>query len=324
LVTGTRDYIRYFDNPSLGLNADASYKLEDVITFMTSDEPQNMLTGGNGQLFNYYPTKKFFIDVDKEAVIASGRVPLRDTGRIVERIEWNIGKGAMYKGDLVVLDLIATNAREGWKRPIYWTTTAGRSVFLNLDNYLRHNGLTYELIPVQRINRGYMGMDDMGMLYDKLMNVYVWGNMEKGEMFLDDKATLLPGLLRSLFVQVGDYYSQKGRADSSIAVVEKCFEVIPEKILPMDLGLKILCGEVYYRAGNNDEGDRLFEEVAKDAEELVRYHMRFGNEFLYKRQLIRENLKYLGEVVSKAKNYKRNDMVTRYEAIYNQLQVGLN
>ncbi|MBR9861761.1 DUF2723 domain-containing protein [bacterium] len=321
LVTGTRDYTRYMDNPNMNINKDAFYKLDEIIDFMTSDDPQKKVPAQNGERVNYYPTKKFFIPVDKQAVLAAGRVPLKDSAKIVDRMEWNFGRGGMYKGEMVVLDIIATNAKEGWKRPIYWTTTTGSSVFLNLDKYLRHNGLTYELIPVQR-NPGYRGMDDMDMLYDKLMNVYVWGNMEKGELFLDDKATLLPKNLRGLFVEVARYYSNQGQHDTAVALLDKCFEVMPEAILPMDFGLKIVAADIYFAAEQNEVGDKYLDEVCKDAAEMVRYLNRFTKRqhYQYTGELLRQNLSALQRAVQAAKQNKRNDIVQRYEAQLQQLQ----
>jgi len=326
IVSGTRDYIRYFENPNLSLDKNAFFKLDEVIDWMISDDPKRKVTAQNGQVVNYYPTKKFYIPVDRKAVLAAERVPLRDSSRIVNRIEWNIGKGGLYKGDLVVLDIIASNAKEGWKRPIYWTTTTGSSVFLKLDNYLRHNGLTYELIPVRQQNRQLRGMDDMDLLYDKLMNVYEWGNMDKGTLFLDDKATLLPKNLRSLFVQVGDNFSRAGKHDSAVALINRCYEAMPESILPMDLRLKTFSAEVYYRAGQNEEGDRLLDEVGADAVELVNYYKRFTkrDHYRFTAEYLRDNLSSVGDVIRVAKDHKRDDLAKKYEALYNQIQVGIN
>ena len=42
------------------------------------------------------------------------------------------------------------------------------------------------------------------------MKDFTWGNMDKGTMFLDHKATLVPRNLRILFVQVAQQYSSEG------------------------------------------------------------------------------------------------------------------
>ena len=211
IVAGKRDYVRYMDNRTLDQNQ--FYPLDQVLGFMTDDSKTEFVTSRD-ERENYFPVKNFSIEVDKDAVIKTGYLPAGDYDKIVDKMRWNIGKNALHKGDITVLDIIATNAKNGWTRPIYWTTTTGSEVYMNMDKYLRHNGLTYQLLPVER-QPNMRGMDDMDKLYNTLMNVYVWGNMDKGTLYLDDKAQLVPQNLRQLFVSVADYHSRTGRLDSA-------------------------------------------------------------------------------------------------------------
>ena len=322
LVKGKREYLRFLENKSLDQNK--FYPLDQVLDWMTSEDRNKMAQNNAGDIDNYYPVKRFSVAVDKDAVLASGRVGQDEADKIVDKIQWNIGRNGLSKGDIVVLDIIATNAKEGWKRPIYWTTTTGSSVYLNLDNYLRHNGLVYELIPV-KANRNFRGMDDMPLLYNNLMNVYTWGNMEKGELFLDDKATLVPRNLRSLFIQVGDFYSRTNSHDSATALIDRCYEAMPESILPMDLRLKIASAEVYYRAGNTEKGDQFLTEVGDDAAELVVYYKRFPRRGKLGgvQQDLRYNLSIIKDVANTLKANNRTELSDKYEQRFNQLQVGI-
>ncbi len=322
LVAGKRDYIRYYDTKKFDLSR--HYNLDEVLDYMTSDEPSKMVAGRNGPS-NYFPVKNFRVNVDKEAVIASGFVPAKDTGKIVDRLEWNIGKNGLSKGDIVVLDIIATNAKQGWKRPIYWTTTTGSSVYLNLDKYLRNNGLTYQLLPIEA-NRRFRGMDDMELLYKRLMEDYEWGGMEKGELFLDDKAKLVPQNLRSLFVQIADFYSRNGESDTAVALVDECFRAMPESILPMNLRLKAASADVYYKAEQTEKGDQMITEVADEAADLIRYFKRFKRSGIPGSVVdaeLRENLEILRNVAPLARQYKREDIAKEYEALFNQLSTGI-
>ena len=138
IVAGKRDYVRYMDNRTLDQNQ--FYPLDQVLGFMTDDSKTEFVTSRD-ERENYFPVKNFSIEVDKEAVIKTGYLPAGDYDKIVDKMRWNIGKNALHKGDITVLDIIATNAKNGWTRPIYWTTTTGSEVYMNMDKYLRHNGL---------------------------------------------------------------------------------------------------------------------------------------------------------------------------------------
>jgi hypothetical protein len=319
IVSGKRDYVRYFDN---GFDQNKFYPLDQVLDYMTDDDQSKMQRTQGGDLINVFPVQNFSVDVDREAVKASGIVPAKDTANIIDKMFWNIGRSGLSKGDIVVLDIIATNAKTGWKRPIYWTTTTGSSVYLNLDKYLRNNGLTYQLLPVEA-NQRMRGMDDMDLLYDRLMNVYEWGNMDKGTLNLDDKAQLVPQNLRSMFVQIADYYSNTGKNDSAVNLVNKCFSAMPESILPMNLRLKAASAEVYYKAGKMEEGDKMLNEVGEDAAELVRYYRKFKTRGLQSVDSEkRENLDVLKNVGPTAARYQRDDLAKKFEALYNQLNTA--
>ena len=310
IVAGKRDYVRYFESKSLP--QDQYYPLDQVLQYVTSDEPSRKQRTNAGDLINVFPVKNFSVEVDRKAVIATGYVPDRDTAKIVDKIYWNIGKSGLSKGDLVVLDIIATNAKTGWKRPIYWTTTTGSSVYMNLDKYFRHNGLTYQLLPIEA-NKRMRGMDDMDLLYDKLMNVYEWGKMEEGTMFLDDKAQLVPQNLRSLFIQVADYYANTNKLDTAATLLDKCYSSMPESLLPMNLRLKAASADIYYKANQIEKGDQFLTEVGDDAYALINYYKKFTQV-----DNKNENIQILQNIGPLARAYKRDELATKYDDLFKQ------
>ena len=225
----------FFDNGQFDQNN--VYPLDQVVSFMSSDNPADMLTTRGGEPANFLPVKKFSIPVDRAACIKNGMV--KESDSIVSSINFDIGSNNVYKGTLVVLDILAQNAKQGWKRPIYFTTTTGSSAYLNLDEYFRMEGLTYRLVPIKG-DKERMGMIDSDLLYDKLTKVFDWGNMDKNlKMNMDDKATLVPKNLRVLFVQLARTYAVE-RKDYTKAVylLDYSQKVIPEAIMPMDLRLR--------------------------------------------------------------------------------------
>jgi hypothetical protein len=317
IVSGKRDYVRYFENSSFPQQL--YYPLDEVLNYMISDDRNKMQRANNNELVNVYPVKKFSVEVDKNAVINTGYVPKDDENKIVDMMKWDIGRNGLSKGDIVVLDIIATNAKQGWKRPIYWTTTTGSSVYMNLDKYLRHNGLTYQLLPIEANSR-MRGMDDMDLLYDRMMNTYVWGRMDEGELFLDDKAQLVPQNMRSMFIQVADYFSNVGKMDSAVALIDKCYTVMPESILPMNLRLKAASAEIYYKAGNMEKGDQFTQEVGDDAVALVRYYKRFKTKGVKSVEgEKRDNLDVLRNIGPMANKYNRAELGKKYSDLYTQL-----
>jgi hypothetical protein len=145
------------------------------------------------------------------------------------------------------------------------------------------------------------GMDDMDLLYDKLMNVYEWGNMEEGTMFLDDKAQLVPQNLRSLFVQVADYYANTNKLDTAAALLDKCYASMPETLLPMNLRLK------------TEKGDQFLLEVGDNAHALINYYKKFTQV-----DNKNENIQILRNIGPLAREYKRDELANKYDDLYKQ------
>ncbi len=275
LQDGQRDIVSYFDKNRF-FAQDRYHSLKKVLSFVTSDEDQHKASSNYskaGELENYLPARNVYIEVDKEAVMASGTVSEKDTGRIVDYIQFTLGNRLM-KGSIVMLDIIATNAANGWERPIYFTTTTGDDTYANLESYFRHEGLTYRLVPIKSNWNAERGLIDNDLLYKRLMEDFVWGNMEKGTMFLDHKATLVPRNLRVLFAQVAQRYVSEGDNEKAKALLLKSLEVIPESILPMDTYIKAYYIEMLNTTGETEKAKELLASNVKRIKEESQYFLK--------------------------------------------------
>ena len=110
------------------------------------------------------------------------------------------------KADLVLLDLIATNAANGWKRPIYWAITTGTEAYLNLMPYLQMEGLTYRLVPVlknKRIDDNQPGRIDTDIMYANVKNKFTWGGLDtEDDMWIDFVMMRQCKNFRNIFVRL--------------------------------------------------------------------------------------------------------------------------
>lgn len=272
LQDGIRDGISWKrDNPYFN-NTDY-YDLATVLKFVVSDDDRHKASSNPvnpSELENYLPTRNVVIPVDKEAVQKANMLFPGDTN-IVDNIQFNLGTRLM-KGSVVMLDIIATNAANGWKRPIYFTTTTGDDTYAGLESYLRHEGLTYRLVPMKHDWNMMRGLTNKELLYDRLMNDFVWGNMDKGTMFLDHKATLVPRNLRVLFVQVAQRYSSEGDQEKAKELLVKSLEVIPESVLPMDTYVRSFYIEMLNSSGEKELAKSLLQKSVKQISEEMRYY----------------------------------------------------
>jgi hypothetical protein len=319
LPQGKRDYVQHMANTNLvkeGQFAD----LDAIIGFITNDDDRYKQTVQGGQKVNYLPTRNFRIKVDKAAVLRNGVVEEKDADKIVDKMEFTMKSAHMYKGTLVMFDIIAENAKRGWQRPIYFTTTTGEGVYENMQPYFRQEGLTYRLVPIKS-DWSRSGMIDNDLLYDKLMNVFEWGNMEKGDaIYLDDKATLLPKNLRALFAQVARNYVQEGNFERAIKLLDTSQIVMPESLMPTRHRLRNFMAATYVDAKALDKGKKMIIESVDRLEKELDYYERLSKsskigirkQALGQVKYTKESLQQLGGL---ANSIKDEDILNRIQAI---------
>ena len=174
---------------------DYAYGKSDVAILDRETAPADLLSslklfyqGYGKDKYGYpaLPSAIVTIPVDKKAVMERGLVAPKDTADIVDKIVIDLrntasynSKGYLSLGEILMLDIIATNAAEGWPRPIYWVTTVGDDYHLGLTSYLRSTGMAHQIVPTMQ--EGMPARVDKA--YDVVTN-YRWG----GADFEGDKA----------------------------------------------------------------------------------------------------------------------------------------
>ena len=96
------------------------------------------------------------VPLDREALLRAGVVEESDTAHLPQVMTIDMRK--MLSGrtsyirmdELLMLDIIATNAANGWERPIYWMNMCSGKDLLGFSPYLRQEALAYRLTPLNR------------------------------------------------------------------------------------------------------------------------------------------------------------------------------
>ncbi|HXC05635.1 MAG TPA: DUF2723 domain-containing protein, partial [Bacteroidia bacterium] len=134
-MMGRRDVVYVVDKGLQG-----NIPCREVIDFIASDDPNQKLPQGGGEKpIDYMPTNKLRIPVDKAKVRSNGTVPANTPDSLIaDNIDWTLSKTTLYKNDLMVLDLLATN---NWERPIYFAVTTGDDSYMDLQPYFKLEGL---------------------------------------------------------------------------------------------------------------------------------------------------------------------------------------
>ena len=233
--------------------------LKKGIEFVESDNIEDKLDG-YGKPLDYLPSKSFYVPVDSASVMREKVIAVKDTARLVKSIKWSINRSYLTKNDLMVLDLIAHN---NWKRPIYFAVTTGAEAYLGMEEYFQLEGLAYRLVPIKgnemEMNQG--GRVNTDVMYDNVMNKFVWGGLDKEGVNLDENCTRMASNMRMQMATLANALIAKGQKQKAEKVLDYCLEKMPDANVRFEATLyTIVAG--YYQVGNmkkaNDLSTKLF------------------------------------------------------------------
>lgn len=266
---GTNDYLPIFDKGIQG-----GVDVVELMKFVESDNPNTKIQISNNKFVDYIPTKNFKVKVEKSHFLdANGNLKADflipgDTATILDKVEWNIGKNYIFKNDLMILDLLATN---NWNRPVYFAITTGNDAYLGLQDHFQLEGLAYRLIPIRTGKQdGQTGRVNTEIMYDNLMNKFNWGGLDKGKIYMDENNRRMCMNFRNNFARLAEALIAEGKNEKAKKVLDRCMEVIPEHNVPFDYFV-LPIAEAYYKLGEKELADNILLKVADVYEDELNY-----------------------------------------------------
>jgi hypothetical protein len=321
---GTRDIVYLMDNPRITRE---TIGLKEGVNFIVDDNPATKLQQADNA--PYLPKKVLSFKVDKEAVIKNKVVRPQDYDKIVDTITIDLSdRNYLPKDEMMILDLLATN---NWERPIYWAITVGSSKYMNLQDYFQVEGFGYRLVPIKgesstdRLSFGTVATD---LMYDNLMNKFEYGNLNDPSVYIDENNARMMTNIRNTFTRLATGLIAEGKKDSAVTVIDRCFELIPQNIVPFEfysLGLI----ENYYKADAAEKGREKAQEAFETFDDELGYFLSLNRKFLQTQSIneeIQRNLFYLQRIERIARTYgdtelsqKIGDTMQKHFETYNAI-----
>jgi hypothetical protein len=267
---GTNDYVPVYDRGIQG-----HIDIDEAIDFVIDDSPKTKVGVNTGKQVDYLPTKNFSISVDKEAVLANGTVTADYADRILDKVEWTVDKNYIMKNDLIILDILAAN---DWKRPIYFAITTGNASYIGLTPFFQLEGLAYRLVPYKANNYdGQTGEVHTEIMQENLMEKFVWGGMENGDIYLDENNRRMCMNFRNNFSRLADDYIRKGENEKAVAALDYCLKVMPENLVAYNFFM-IPVAESYYKLKEYEKGNNVVRSLVNTYHEDLKFYLTLRGE----------------------------------------------
>ncbi len=294
-------------------------ELSEAMDFLGSDDVRTKVKVSTGDMLDFLPSRDFHITVDKNKVLETGTVKPEDADKIVDRVNMHIGKSVIGKSEMAVLNMIAAN---NWERPIYIDHSLLYTGSIYFLDYLQFEGLAYRLVPIRTPRQGMnYGRIDADILHDKVMNKFVWGNVNDPNIHMDEYNRKQINIMqtRYMFARLSEALIQEGKKDEAIKVIDRMFELFPNDIIPYTFD-SFPAVEQYYRAGATEKANEVVRIMAKNSLDMIKYYISLPDEFM---PAVEEDqnrqMNSLRNLVIITKNFKQDELTQEIDAQLQEL-----
>ncbi len=259
------------------------WTIQEVMSVVRSDDPSTKIHSQRGDSYDFVPSRRIAVPVNKENVLKSGIVAEKDAHLIEDTIYINLPGSSVEIGDMILMDIIANS---DWTRPLYFTSAAGVnglgliSYGENAYSYLQNDGVAYRLVPIKSpISRRYgVGRVDSEVLYDNLMNKFRYGGL-KDDIYADEfvRNTVMQTQLRSTFARLSSQLLAEGDTIRAVEVLDRAMEELPVEQVGYDEMLASIIA-AYWAAGENRKGDELAIKYVTEMLEQMSYYNNFATQ----------------------------------------------
>ncbi len=226
-IKGKNDYVPFYEIASVKAGID----LKQYINLVKSDNPaiQAPLLGGGTT--SILPSQVLFLPIDKAAVDKAGFVPAALKPLMSDTLQWTLGKKDLYKPELIMLDMIATN---NWQRPLYFSSTLTEAHYLNLKDHMQLEGYAYRLMPVA-VPGASDGYVDSQLMYRNMKTKMAWRQLDNPDVYYDSTYKRTPAVsARMAFLRLADQLVREGDTGKARNVLLDSLRVLPDKSIPYD------------------------------------------------------------------------------------------
>ncbi|MBR5102246.1 MAG: hypothetical protein IK092_03910 [Muribaculaceae bacterium] len=216
-------------------------------------------------------------------------MPQDKSGEIRDRIDIDLlasanGQAGLNSSQVMVLDLVASSIKDGWKRPCYFAYTVDPDLYTAFLPYLRNTGLALQVTPLLSNTESQADiLCNTDKMYDIVTKKFIWGGLDRvgdGSIYLDQTVRNMVSTMRRTMLDLATDLISEEKYDKAMNVLTLMETKMPEKVCDYDLrmGGALTIARLYDVIGdktNNEKAKKRAVEITK--KEILRYakYMRF-------------------------------------------------
>ena len=219
------------------------------------------------------PTDTIYMTIDKEAVRRSGMLMAADS--IPDRMIISLkGKNALYKGDLMILEMLAEC---NWERPIYVAVSVGDDNYINLGDNTITEGLAYRITPFTTSKDGkpLEGVKnfDTEKTYQNVMKRFKFGGIDKKGVYIDETVMRMCHTHRRIMSKLAIELIGEGKDKQAAEVLRYTAQQIPSYNVPNSYASGSMdMARAWAALGNKQEAMKLLTDLWHISSQYMRWY----------------------------------------------------
>ncbi len=233
-----------------------------------------------------------YIPSNAEAAAKAGVISERELPAAEETIDIALYRdpknpvGGATLSQALSIDMIATQAKEGWNRPAYFAMTVPDEYYLSLSPYMRNTGLAYQVSPILNPDGSAETWIDTDKMYANVTEKFRWGGLDKlgkdGDVYLDETVrrmvtthrTAMADLAMALYVEGMEALDSVGgkktdavyaadRFTKAARILDMIEEKLPTRVSPYSIQTGYQIADVYLRLAAQTGDEKLYDKGMK-------------------------------------------------------------
>jgi hypothetical protein len=263
---------------------------------------------------NIIPSKVLVLKVDTAAVLAKGIIPKELRHLVVDEMIIRIKGNYLYKGDLAMLDLLATS---NWERPIYLNNTSLSQIKFDLSPYIVQEGNAYRVLPI-RNPKPSKELVSTEVAYENVTKKFKFRGLDDPNVYYTNDYRGFVMNHRSVLNAIAEGLIAEGKMEKARETVMLNITKMPDAAVRMDpsyvgIGQDQGTIELLFRVGEKEKAIEFAKLLGDRAIELTDYYL--SKDMGYSDDS-RKNLYYLGELQNILYRYGEAELAKKYEDAY--------
>ncbi|MCF8363041.1 MAG: DUF2723 domain-containing protein [Prolixibacteraceae bacterium] len=285
-------------------------ELSKLMQLALSDNKRAQLQTRDDSWYNYFPTNKFKITVDKQQVLKTNTVSNDQVNNIADSIIIEYQGQYLTKSDLAILDMLAGN---NWERPLYFDMSVVETTSLSIKPYLQNEGFAYRFVPIHHQPDNQPISTEK--LYQNLVHRFEWGNLGSPDIFIGEnlRNTIHSANIKSNFHYLASSLTAIKQEEKALETIDKLYSILPLGRYETNRS-DVAMASVYYHFQKQDKADHLIETVANERLANIRFYLSLGENYIDRyQQQIEQDSNVLNEALSLLEKNQRVELSTIIE-----------